>query len=72
MARLTEAKFLKARREYRGLTQAELGYAAETADVVIGLFEAGERGMSVKQGSDWRSLLDARARDRVISGPSKG
>ena len=61
MARLDEPNFLKAWREHRGLTRAELCNAARTTSAVAGLFEAGERGLS-----------DARLGDLMPSDPSKG
>lgn len=71
MARLTEPNFLKAWREYRRLTQAELGDAADTTGAVISLLEAGERGLS----ENWRlrlaSLLDVRPGDLMNLDPKR-
>jgi transcriptional regulator with XRE-family HTH domain len=46
MARTREPNFLRAWREYRGLTQAKLAEAVDTTGAVISLLEAGERGLS--------------------------
>jgi len=48
MARTREPNFLRAWREYRGLTQAKLAEAVDTTGAVISLLEAGERGLSDK------------------------
>ena len=46
MARTREPNFLRAWREYRGMTQAKLAEAVDTTGAVISLLEAGERGLS--------------------------
>ena len=43
-----EPNFLRAWREYRGMTQAKLAEAEDTTGAVISLLEAGERGLSDK------------------------
>jgi transcriptional regulator with XRE-family HTH domain len=48
MARTREPNFLRAWREYRGMTQAKLAEAVDTTGAVISLLEAGERGLSDK------------------------
>src|SRR5277367_7010676 len=48
MVRTREPNFLRAWREYRGLTQAKLAEAVDTTGAVISLLEAGERGLSDK------------------------
>jgi transcriptional regulator with XRE-family HTH domain len=48
MARTREPNFLRAWREYRGLTQARLAESVDTTGAVISLLEAGERGLSDK------------------------
>jgi transcriptional regulator with XRE-family HTH domain len=48
MVRTREPNFLRAWREYRGLTQARLAEAVDTTGAVISLLEAGERGLSDK------------------------
>ncbi len=48
MARTREPNFLRAWREYRGLTQAKLAETVDTTGAVISLLEAGERGLSDK------------------------
>ena len=46
MARTREPNFLRAWREFRGMTQAKLAEAVDTTGAVISLLEAGERGLS--------------------------
>jgi transcriptional regulator with XRE-family HTH domain len=48
MARTREPNFLRAWREFRGMTQAKLAEAVDTTGAVISLLEAGERGLSDK------------------------
>jgi transcriptional regulator with XRE-family HTH domain len=48
MVRTREPNFLRAWREYRGMTQAKLAEAVDTTGAVISLLEAGERGLSDK------------------------
>ena len=48
MVRTREPNFLRAWREFRGLTQAKLAEAVDTTGAVISLLEAGERGLSDK------------------------
>lgn len=72
MARLTEPNFLKAWREHRGLTQAELAHAAGTTGAVISLLEAGDRGLSEKWRLRLAPLLGVRPGDLMTSDPSKG
>jgi transcriptional regulator with XRE-family HTH domain len=72
MARPTEPNFLKAWREHRGLTQAELGDAAGTTSTVIALLEARERGVSEKWRFRLGPLLDVRPGDLMTSDPSEG
>ena len=72
MARLAEPNFLKAWREHRGLTQAELADAASTTGAVISLLEAGERGVSEKWRLRPAPLLDVSPSDLMTSDPNKG
>jgi transcriptional regulator with XRE-family HTH domain len=72
MARSAEPNFLKAWREHRDLTRAELGAAAGTTSAVIGLLETGERGVSEKWRLRLAPLLDVRTDDLMTSDPSKG
>ena len=71
MARLTEPDFLKARREYRGLTRVALGDVAGPTSAAIALFEAGERGASEKWRLSLAPVPDVRP-DLMTSDPSKG
>jgi len=48
MVRSYERNYLRAWREYRGLTQAKLADAVGTTGAVISLLESGERGLSDK------------------------
>jgi transcriptional regulator with XRE-family HTH domain len=48
MTRSHERNYLRAWREYRGLTQAKLAEAVDTTGAVISLLESGERGLSDK------------------------
>jgi transcriptional regulator with XRE-family HTH domain len=53
MVRSNERNYLRAWREFRGLTQAKLAAAAGTTGAVISLLESGERGLSDK----WLRIL---------------
>src|ERR1700739_3730505 len=46
MVRSRDRNYLRAWREFRGLTQAKLADAAGTTGAVISLLESGERGLS--------------------------
>src|SRR5580658_6026060 len=48
MTRTPEKNFLRAWREYRRMTQAQLAEAVDTTGAVISLLEAGHRGLSDK------------------------
>jgi transcriptional regulator with XRE-family HTH domain len=48
MVRTPEKNFLRAWREYRRMTQAQLAEAVDTTGAVISLLEAGHRGLSDK------------------------
>src|SRR5271155_3597775 len=48
MVRTREPNFLRAWREYRGLTQAQLAESVDTTGAVISLLESGQRGLSDK------------------------
>ncbi len=54
------ANHLRAWREYRGLTQDQLARKVGTAGNVIGLLEAGERGLSDKWLNRLAPALDTR------------
>lgn len=72
MARPIEPNFLKAWRERRGLTQAELADAAGTTGAVISLLEQGVRGLSEKWRLRLAPLLDLPPDDLMTSDPNKG
>lgn len=71
MARLAHPNPLKAWRERRGLTQAELADAAGTNRVVISLLEERDRGLSEKWRLKLAPLVDVRP-DDLNSDPNKG
>jgi len=48
MTRTPEKNFLRAWRDYRRMTQAQLAEAVDTTGAVISLLEAGHRGLSDK------------------------
>jgi transcriptional regulator with XRE-family HTH domain len=53
MVRSNQPNYLRAWREFRGLTQAKLAETAGTTGAVISLLESGERGLSDK----WLRIL---------------
>jgi transcriptional regulator with XRE-family HTH domain len=60
MRRSSERNYLRAWREFRGLTQAQLAQAAGTTGAVISLLESGERGLTDK----WLRILAPRLSTR--------
>jgi transcriptional regulator with XRE-family HTH domain len=67
-----EPNFLKAWRERRGLTRAELADASATTGAVIALLEEGDRGLSEKWRLRFSPLLDVRPGDLMTSDPNRG
>jgi transcriptional regulator with XRE-family HTH domain len=60
MVRSHEPNFLRAWREYRHMTQAQLAEAVDTTGAVISLLESGQRGLSDKWLRKLAPVLDAR------------
>jgi transcriptional regulator with XRE-family HTH domain len=60
MVRSHERNFLRAWREYRHMTQAQLAEAVDTTGAVISLLESGQRGLSDKWLRRLAPVLDTR------------
>jgi transcriptional regulator with XRE-family HTH domain len=60
MVRSHERNYLRAWREFRGLTQAQLAESVDTTGAVISLLESGQRGLSDKWLRKLAPVLDTR------------